>query len=96
MSDLCDSSTRAAEFGKILNAEKMLIGTASKLGATYQVVLKLVNVETGEIERAGQAEASGNVNVLMHLVKAAAADLLNRQQKGMPEPASGAAAQGGK
>lgn len=77
MSELCDSSTRAAEFGKILNAEKMLIGTASKLGTTYQVVLKLVNVETGEIEKAGQAEAPGNVNVLMQLVKRAAADLLN-------------------
>lgn len=79
MSEICDSSTRAVEFGKILNAEKMLIGTASKLGTTYQVVLKLVNVETGEIEKAGQAEASGNVNVLMQLVKRAAADLLNKQ-----------------
>ncbi len=78
MSDICDSSTRAVEFGKILNAEKMLIGTASKLGTTYQVVLKLVNVETGEIEKAGQAEGSGNVNVLMQLVKRAAADLLNK------------------
>jgi hypothetical protein len=82
MSEICDSSTRAVEFGKIMNAEKMLIGTASKLGTTYQVVLKLVNVETGEIEKAGEAEASGNVNVLMQLVKRAAADLLNKQSKG--------------
>ncbi len=94
MSEVCDSSTRAAEFGKILNAEKMLIGTASKLGATYQVVLKLVNVETGEIEKAGQAEASGNVNVLMYLVKSAAADLLGKQ-KAMP-PTPSVAAQGGR
>lgn len=81
MSEVCDSSTRAVEFGKILNAEKMLIGTVSKLGTTYQVVLKLVNVETGEIEKAGQAEASGNVNVLMQLVKRAAADLLNKTDR---------------
>jgi hypothetical protein len=90
MSEVCDSSSRAAEFGKILNAEKMLIGTASKLGTTYQVVLKLVNVETGEIEKAGQAEAAGNVNVLMHLVKMAAADLLNKPD-GRKEPAGGGA-----
>jgi len=82
MSEICDSSSRAVEFGKILNAEKMLIGTASKLGTTYQIVLKLVNVETGEIEKAGEAEASGNVNVLMQLVKQAAAELLNKQNKG--------------
>jgi hypothetical protein len=93
MSDLCDSGSRAAEYGKILNAEKMLIGTASKLGTTYQVVLKLVNVETGEIERAGQAEAPGNVNVLMQLVKKAAADLLNKPAA-KPAPAAGATAAG--
>jgi hypothetical protein len=89
MSDLCDSGSQAAEYGKILNAQKMLIGTASKLGTTYQVVLKLVNVETGEIELAGQAEATGNVNVLMQLVKKAAADLLNKQA-GKPDSAAGA------
>jgi hypothetical protein len=93
MSEVCDSSTKAAEFGKILNAEKMLIGTASKLGTTYQVVLKLVNVETGEIEKAGQAEGPGNVNVLMQLVKKAAADLLNKQAAG-PEPAAAPTAAG--
>lgn len=92
MSDICDSSARVVEFGKILNAEKMLIGTVSKLGTTYQVVLKLVNVETGEIEKAGQAEASGNVKVLMQLVKKAAADLL--KQAGKQEPSTTAKAAG--
>ena len=76
LSELCDSSARAAEFGRILNAQKMIIGTASRLGATFQVVIKLVDVETGEVEKVGQASGGGNLDVLLRLVRLAVADLL--------------------
>jgi hypothetical protein len=59
-----------------LNAQKMVIGSASRLGATYQVVLKLVDVETGEVDRVGQASGGGNLDVLIRLIRQAAADML--------------------
>lgn len=76
LSDICDTTERAIELGKILSAQKMLIGTVSKLGGTYQAVVKLVDVETGEIESVGQADAKGTMDVLFQLVRQASADLL--------------------
>lgn len=90
LSELCDSSTRAAEFGRILNAQKMVIGTASRLGSTYQVVLKLIDVETGEVDKAGQASGGGNMDVLIRLIRQAAADML--RTAAAPVETGGAAA----
>jgi hypothetical protein len=82
MSEVCDSATRAVQFGKFLNASKILIGSASRLGTTYQIVLKLVDVESGEIDCVGQAQAAGRVDTLLHLVRSAGVDLLkNRSAK---------------
>ncbi|MFN2350831.1 MAG: CsgG/HfaB family protein, partial [Kiritimatiellia bacterium] len=76
LSDICDTTERAVEFGRIMSARKMLIGTVAKLGNTYQIVLRLVDVETGEIEKAGRAEARGTMDVLFRLTQLAAADML--------------------
>lgn len=90
MSDVCDSAERAVEFGKILSAEKLLIGTVGRLGPTFQVVLKQVDVESGEIERVGQAEGRGGADVLLRLAGTAAVDLL-QAGPGPARDASGAA-----
>jgi curli biogenesis system outer membrane secretion channel CsgG len=79
MSDVCDSTAQAVEYGKILSANQIIIGTVGRLGQTYQVVLKQVNVESGEIEHVGQAEGRGGAEILLRLVKLAAADLLKRE-----------------
>ena len=92
LSEVCDSSTRAAEFGRILNAQKMVIGSASRLGATYQVVLKLVDVETGEVDRVGQASGGGNLDVLIRLIRQAAADMLRTTAAESADTDSAAAA----
>lgn len=78
-SEVCDSAERAVEFGKILSAGKIIIGTASKLGPTYQVVLKQIDVESGEIEKAGQAEGQGNMDVLFRVARSAAADMIRSE-----------------
>ena len=92
LSEVCDSSTRAAEFGRILNAQKMMIGSASRLGATYQVVLKLVDVESGEVDRVGQASGGGNLDVLIRLIRQAAADMLRTTAAESADTDSAAAA----
>jgi len=47
-SDACDNTECAVEYGKILAAENMLIGTLGRLGQTYSMTLKMVSVESGE------------------------------------------------
>ncbi|OGV42413.1 MAG: hypothetical protein A2X46_11160 [Lentisphaerae bacterium GWF2_57_35] len=84
MSDACDSTAQAVEYGKILSANQIIIGAVGRLGQTYQVVLKQVNVESGEIEHVGQAEGRGGAEVLLRLVKMAAADLLRNETAAAP------------
>ena len=76
MSAACESTEQAVEYGKILSTQHIIIGSATRLGQTMQVVLKIVNVESGEIERAGQAEGQGGPDVLLRLVQTATARLL--------------------
>ncbi len=76
MSAACESTEQAVEYGKILSTQHIIIGSTTRLGQTLQVVLKIVNVESGEIERAGQAEGQGGPDVLLRLIQTAAARLL--------------------
>ncbi len=51
MTGVTDMS-KAAEIGKVLNAEKIMIGSVSRLGQTYIINTRLVDVETGALELA--------------------------------------------
>jgi curli biogenesis system outer membrane secretion channel CsgG len=51
LSDLTDPST-AVELGRLLGAEYMLFGTYTDVYGTLRVDVRVVNVETGELERA--------------------------------------------
>jgi len=46
---------QAVEIGKILNVEKILIGSVSRLGDNYIINTRLVNVKTGALEVAQNA-----------------------------------------
>jgi len=47
----CTSSECAAQVGKILNVQKMIVGSLSKIEGTYCANANYVDVETGKIER---------------------------------------------
>ncbi|MBN1999607.1 hypothetical protein JW935_18780 [candidate division KSB1 bacterium] len=51
MTGVTDMS-QAAELGKVLNAEKIMIGSVSRLGQTYIINTRLVDVQTGALELA--------------------------------------------
>ncbi len=52
----CTDQECAVQIGKILNTQKIIIGTLSKLARTYYITINLVNVETGEIVYTGDTE----------------------------------------
>ncbi|HOT97892.1 MAG TPA: CsgG/HfaB family protein [bacterium] len=54
MTGVTDMS-QAVEIGKILNVEKILIGSVSRLGDNYIINTRLVNVKTGALELAQNA-----------------------------------------
>ncbi len=50
---------QAVQIGKILNVEKIMIGSVSKLGQTYIINTRLVDVETGALELAENMQCTG-------------------------------------
>jgi TolB-like protein len=64
---------RAVEIGKVLNVQKIMIGSVSKLGDTYIINTRLVDVKTGALELAQNAKSTtgeeGLTNAISDLVK---------------------------
>lgn len=61
----CDASECAVEVGRILAVDRMVLGSAGKLGETWSVTLRLVNVETGEVAASVRDSRSGSIEVLL-------------------------------
>lgn len=61
----CDASDCAVEVGRILAVDRMVLGSAGKLGETWSVTLRLVNVETGEVAASVRDSRSGTIEVLL-------------------------------
>jgi hypothetical protein len=78
LSDACDNAQCAVEYGKLLTAEKMVIGSIGRLGNTYAMTIKLVSVETGESESIVEERLTGRPDDLFRLPEACAAELLRR------------------
>jgi len=52
LSDVCDHAECAIQVGKILAVEKMIYGTISNWGNRFGVVFYVVDVETGQYDKA--------------------------------------------
>jgi hypothetical protein len=75
-SGACDGSECAVELGKILGIDRMVVGSVGKVGATYSLNLRLVDVATGEALRTTVRNHKGTIDeVLVDLVPLAANDL---------------------
>jgi curli biogenesis system outer membrane secretion channel CsgG len=46
----CTSDECIVQVGRMLSAQKMVAGSVGKIGGTYTLSLKLVDVQTGEID----------------------------------------------
>ena len=63
MSGLIDPE-QAAEIGRLLNVQKMMMGTVSKLDGTYFLNTRLVDVQSGLIHLAESVKCRGGEDVL--------------------------------
>lgn len=58
----CDGSECAVEMGKLLSIDKMVVGTLGKLGGSYSVSLRAVDVGTGEVVGSSQKMQRGEID----------------------------------
>jgi len=63
------------EVGKLLPVRKVIGGNIGKVGNTFEIVLRLVDVETGEVEAGARARLRGETDQLLDLIDKATWDL---------------------
>ena len=74
-SDVCDDSACLVEMGKILSVVRIVGGSLGKVGSTFSLSLRVVNVETGETEVTVNRQLKSESDQLLLLVGQAAREL---------------------
>jgi len=76
-SDACDDTSCQVSVGKLVKAQKIIMGDLTKFGQKFILSLKLVNVETGVTEFSSEAKCTCSEDDLELLVDAAVAKVRN-------------------
>ena len=71
ISDACDSTMCQVEIGKLVQAQKMVVGDLSKLGSLYILTVNLIDVETGAVENTFKERCACKEDELEQLASAA-------------------------
>lgn len=78
-SGACDNSQCAVEMGQLLGIERMVVGSIGKVGRTFLVSVRMVNVGTGEILKSVSRTTTGDVeDILTRMLPIVASDLANK------------------
>ena len=65
----CNSAECAVEIGQLLSAEKMVIGDFGKVGETFAITIRLVNVSTGKLEMLLGERFKGDPETFLDIIK---------------------------
>ena len=61
----CVSDSCAVEFGKMLQVERILIGSVSLIGQTYSVIARIVDVESSKTVASADRQLRGSIDDVM-------------------------------
>ncbi len=61
----CTSSECLVEIGQLIGVSQMIGGSIGKVGETYTVLLRVIDVETGEVVKTATRDVSGRIDVLL-------------------------------
>lgn len=88
-SGACDQSECAVDVGKLLGVRRMIIGVVSRIGATWTVTVRVVDVETGEIVQSVVLDRKGSIDGLLQPGMADLARKLQGEGDSLQDTASG-------
>ena len=74
-SDACDDTACLVEMGKILAVQKIVGGSIGKVGNTFSLALRLVNVETSQTEITADRKLKAEPDELLDLIEDAGREL---------------------
>jgi hypothetical protein len=67
-SGACNTNACAVEVGQLIGVEKMVAGSLGKVGKTYSVVLRMVDVGTSRVEQSVSEDYTGEIDRLLTVV----------------------------
>ena len=67
-SGACNTDACAVEVGQLIGVEKIISGSLGKVGKTYTVNLRMIDVRTGRIERSVTEDYTGEIDKLLTVV----------------------------
>ncbi len=73
------SDDKLVEIGELLGAELLVIGSIGKLGSTYTIDLRLVDVQSGEIIASYFKDLRGEVDGLLGLFRVIASEIAGKE-----------------
>lgn len=86
-SGLCDQGECAVQMGKMLGIDRIVVGSVGKIGETYTVSLRMVDVTTGEVRSTASRNQRGQIDaVLTDLLPQVAMDLVRKRQGNSATP----------
>lgn len=86
-SGACDGSECAVEVGKIAGLDRMIVGSIGKLGGTWSMAVRMVDVQTGEILSSARDTREGKVeDLLRYSVPSLATQLTGTASAPKPAP----------
>lgn len=69
LSDNCNSAECAVQIGQLLGVEQMIAGDIGKLGATWTIDLRQIDVETGKIILTKSKDFKGEIDGMLGVMK---------------------------
>ena len=81
----CTSDECAVEVGQLLGVTQMLAGSIGRVGSTYSIDLRLVDVETGKIVKSVTHDYRGVIDDLLGQMTALAHQLVGIEHEGLPD-----------
>ncbi len=74
----CDGSECAVQTGRLLSVQDVVVGTVGRLGESYSISVRLVDVETGQVVRSSRRMQQGAIDaVVSNVLPVIAAELLD-------------------
>lgn len=67
-SGTCDTSECAVQIGRLLGIERIVVGSVGKLGETYSLSIRMVDVGTGEVLASSRQNHRGAIDDLLQRV----------------------------
>ncbi len=69
LSDNCNSAECAVQIGQLLGVEQMIAGDLGKLGETWTIDLRLIDVETGKILSTKSQDFKGEIDGMLKIMQ---------------------------